>query len=315
MGQKDYTQRDFLEYNDVFADILNTLIFDGEKIVSEKELISLNRTSSYQGRDNAPRIQERDVVRFWDQKRIRVAFFGMEAQSRVDYHMPLRILGYDGATYRDELNKYQDNTDKNAIYPCITLVLYFGEQKWQGPRSLKECFDKTLYPSALETYISDYKINVVDVATLSLKTIDKFTSDFKTIAEYFYQTRHQETWFQPSSREVSHPHELSALLSELTQNTNWLYLEDTLKDEDNKMSNDLLAKMMARSNEKAREEGISIGLEKGRGEGREEGREENREEVLLNMLRDNMPIEKITQYLNLTKEKVEAIGRKYQLLK
>ena len=193
MGQKDYTQRDFLEYNDVFADILNTLIFDGEKIVSEKELISLNRTSSYQGRDNAPRIQERDVVRFWDQKRIRVAFFGMEAQSRVDYHMPLRILGYDGATYRDELNKYQDNTDKNAIYPCITLVLYFGEQKWQGPRSLKECFDKTLYPSALETYISDYKINVVDVATLSLKTIDKFTSDFKTIAEYFYQTRHQQT--------------------------------------------------------------------------------------------------------------------------
>ena len=75
MGQKDYTQRDFLEYNDVFADILNTLIFDGKKIVSEKELISLIRTSSYQGRDNAPRIQERDVVRFWDQKRIRVAFF------------------------------------------------------------------------------------------------------------------------------------------------------------------------------------------------------------------------------------------------
>ena len=68
------------------------------------------------------------------------------------------------------------------------------------------------------------------------------------------------------------------------------------------MSNDLLAKMMARSNEKAREEG------------REEGREENREEVLLNMLRDNMPIEKITQYLNLTKEKVEAIGRKYNLI-
>ena len=74
MGQKDYTQRDFLEYNDVFADILNTLIFDGKKIVSEKELISLIRTSSYQGRDNAPRIQERDVVRFWDKKRIRVAF-------------------------------------------------------------------------------------------------------------------------------------------------------------------------------------------------------------------------------------------------
>ena len=43
MGQKDYTQRDFLEYNDVFADILNTLIFDGKKIVSEKELIKFNQ--------------------------------------------------------------------------------------------------------------------------------------------------------------------------------------------------------------------------------------------------------------------------------
>ena len=42
MGQKDYTQRDFLEYNDVFADILNTLIFDGEKIVEKKSLVKKN---------------------------------------------------------------------------------------------------------------------------------------------------------------------------------------------------------------------------------------------------------------------------------
>ena len=38
MGQKDYTQRDFLEYNDVFADILNTLIFDGKKSLVKKNL-------------------------------------------------------------------------------------------------------------------------------------------------------------------------------------------------------------------------------------------------------------------------------------
>ncbi len=38
MGQKDITEKKLEDYNDVFSDILNTLLFDGEHIVSENDL-------------------------------------------------------------------------------------------------------------------------------------------------------------------------------------------------------------------------------------------------------------------------------------
>jgi hypothetical protein len=43
--------------------------------------------------------------------------------------MPLRIMGYDGAAYR---NKLPLKEGQNA-YPVITVVLYFGwEKHWKS---------------------------------------------------------------------------------------------------------------------------------------------------------------------------------------
>lgn len=35
MGEKDITQKNFEAYNDVFADIINGCLFDGEKVIFE----------------------------------------------------------------------------------------------------------------------------------------------------------------------------------------------------------------------------------------------------------------------------------------
>ena len=53
---------------------------------------------------------------------IRIACVGLENQTRPDPDMPLRVIGYDGAEYRAELNG-------NDRYPVVTLVLYFGYDK------------------------------------------------------------------------------------------------------------------------------------------------------------------------------------------
>ena len=45
----------------------------------------------------------------------------------------------------------------------------------------------------------------------------------------------------------------------------------------------------------------------GKDEGIQEGIKKNQKEMILNMYKDNLPIETISKYANLTKEKVEEI--------
>ena len=64
------------------------------------------------------------------------------------------------------------NLDRNLKkkYPVVTLVLYFGtDSKWTAPKKLQDCFT---IPEELKPFVSDYKINVFNIAWLSDKTIN-----------------------------------------------------------------------------------------------------------------------------------------------
>ena len=56
------------------------------------------------------------------------------------------------------------------------------------------------------------------------------------------------------------------------------------------------------------------GLEQGRAEGRAEGRDEERGVMILNMLREKMPVEMIAKVSNLSLEKIRELGRVHSLL-
>ena len=62
------------------------------------------------------------------------------------------------------------------------------------------------------------------------------------------------------------------------------------------------------------EEGLEQGLEQGRAEGRAEGRDEERGAMILNMLREKMPVEMIAKVSNLSLEKIRELGRVHSLL-
>ena len=53
------------EYNDVFADIINVLVFDGERRVHEDDLIDMDTKTEISADDKGFRTQERDVAKFW----------------------------------------------------------------------------------------------------------------------------------------------------------------------------------------------------------------------------------------------------------
>jgi hypothetical protein len=39
MSQKDITEKTLFAHNDVFADVVNALLFSGEQVIAEKELV------------------------------------------------------------------------------------------------------------------------------------------------------------------------------------------------------------------------------------------------------------------------------------
>ena len=208
MGKKDIVEKNLEAWNDVFADIVNVLLFKGNRVIKEEELETDTKESMLKA-DGDVHEQERDVSKFWKNGEIRLSILGFENQTFQDYNMPLRVISYDGASYKQEL------LDKNLKqkYPVATLILYFGtDSKWTAPKHLLNCFN---IPKELKPYISDYKINVFDIAWLSDETINMFKSDFRFVAKYF-QTKRKNSAYIPENEEIIHVDSLLKMFTALT---------------------------------------------------------------------------------------------------
>ena len=137
MGNKDIAEKHFEEINSIFADIVNGTIFGGKQTIKEDELFDLPAKSQYKADDNKLHEQERDIAKRWSKEEVVFSIIGIENQTKIDKDMVLRVIGYDGASYRSQLlNKRQTKR-----YPVITIVLYYGKEPWDAPRSLKERLD------------------------------------------------------------------------------------------------------------------------------------------------------------------------------
>lgn len=64
MGSKDIVEKTLESYNDVFADIVNVLLFDGDEVIKENELQPAREKSMYKI-DGKVYQQERDIAKFW----------------------------------------------------------------------------------------------------------------------------------------------------------------------------------------------------------------------------------------------------------
>ena len=222
MAEKDKVQRTLESYNDVFADIMNVLLFDGREVVREDELTDAQPFSYYKMDGKKVHGQERDVAKFWKNGEIRLSLIGLENQIKTDKAMPLRVIGYDGAAYISQLNlDKKKNTDKGEnegkkiYFPVISLVLYFGTKRhWNKNRSLKEVIT---VPDKLEKFVSDYKINVFELAWLSDQQIQAFKSDFREVALFLRSLRTGEI-FQGSDRKIAHIMEILDLFRVMSNN-------------------------------------------------------------------------------------------------
>ena len=264
------------------------MLFNGEQVINEKDL-EADTTKSMFKADGKIHEQERDVSKFWKNGEIRISILGIENQTAQDSDMPLRVISYDGASYKQQL---LDKKQKKR-YPVATLVLYFGtEEKWAKAKHLYDCFE---VPEKLKPFVNDYKINVFNIAFLSSKTIAMFKSYFKIIAEYFRAKRLNQK-YKGSKEKLKHANETLKMFSALTGDDSFekVYNEGNFKKGGITMC-DVVKRI--------RDEGITEGINKGIAE--------EQERIIMNLIESNAgTIEQIAAWVKLPVKEVQKIARK-----
>lgn len=208
MGRIDSETKDYVKRPEVFADLFNHLIYDGEMVIQPDNLSELDSTATFIPFDEKGRafpVQKyRDVLKhavvMEDDDAAYALILGVENQTDIHYAMPVRNMGYDAYNYaaqvaliarRNKKEAGSDDTDvdflsgltaDDKITPVITLVVYFGQKPWDGPRSIHEMLT-TQKPGILK-FVPDYRINLIDPISMDKSEIDKFTSNFRELATF-----------------------------------------------------------------------------------------------------------------------------------
>lgn len=290
MAEKDMTEKALEAFNDVFADIINNLVFHGQIRVREDELEQGRERSVYRG-EKALREQERDTSKYWKHQNIRIAYIGLENETEAEDDMPLRVIGYDGAAYRDQIAWKPDENGRrrksHTRYPVVTIVLYFGYKKhWDKAKTLYESIRENL-DSGLHPFVNDYRINLFEIAWLTDEQLSGFQSDFGIIADYFVQMRKSGT-YTGSGTDVTHMREVLQLLSVLTDDSR--FIDTFTADRGGKEP-----KNMCEVLDKIENRGRQLGIKQGIKQGIEQGDMNRAKKVAFRLKRKGLPVEEIAE--------------------
>lgn len=176
----DVPAKEFWRNNERFADLFNAVFFAGKELIKSEDLQEMDTdvsktilSSEFQKILN----RTRDVIKM-STGNAEYQILAVENQQAIHYGMPLRCLLYDGLTYLKRIedlaksnreNRELHGTDEflsgiqktDKLIPCYTLVVYWGEKHWDGPRTLKDMmqFDR---PDMIP-FFCDYSMNLVCV--------------------------------------------------------------------------------------------------------------------------------------------------------
>ena len=264
MGEKDITEKILEDYNDVFADIINGLLFDGVQEIKPEALENTNVHAQYKAEDDKVHELERDIAKYWKEEKVELAICGIENQSTVEKNMPFRIIGYDGSAYRNQLQQA-----RRKMLPVVTIVLYFGtDRHWNSRKKIKELME---VPQCLDSYVNDYQMHVFEVAWLTEEQISHFRSDFKVVANFFVQKRKNRDYIPDDPTEIKYVDEVLKLLNVMTGDKRYEKIFQKKKG----------VRSMCDVAERLEKMGIVKGIEIGRLEGKEEGKVEGKAEGIL----------------------------------
>lgn len=207
MGAVDIKTKQYVSQPEVFADLFNHLIYNGEEVLKPENLTPRDTTEIAlpygSDTDTTPVQKYRDVLKsavvMQDDDAAYLLILGAENQTHVHYAMPVKNMVYDALNYASQVadlsRKHKQNKDSKTkedylsgmhkgdrLTPVITLVVYFGQRIWDGPVSLHEML--TTQNKSLLRFVPDYKINLLTPVSMTDAELDKFHTDFKELAAF-----------------------------------------------------------------------------------------------------------------------------------
>ena len=233
---------------------------------------------------------------------------------------------------------------EDRLHPIVTLVIYYGDKPWDGPMSLQDMLSDM--PKTLEEAVSDYKIHLLQVNDSGKYEFS--SEDVRAAFEISREAmndrldeiakKYHDTILSP---------DVTAFIGAVIGSQD--LMEIGSKKEDGTMSIAAVEKWEAKQREIGRQAGIQkgrqagiqegrqagiqegrqAGIQEGRQAGIQEGRQagiregrqegiqegwqagiqEGRQLIILNMLRDDMPMEMIVRLTEVSEEKIEAIRK------
>ena len=182
MEEKDVLTKKYLSRPDIFADAFNYYLFDGSPVIKPDDLAEQD-TAELAIIEKLGRIfadqKLRDVLKLCtirNSSHATLILLGIEAQSMVNYIMPVRDNLYDAINYYAQTREIRRNhletkdlkepaefisgfTRKDTLKPVITLCICLDKAKWDAPKSLSDMFGKI--DERLKPFINDYRLNLI----------------------------------------------------------------------------------------------------------------------------------------------------------
>ena len=286
MGQKDIQTKKLEDFPEVFADILNVLLFHGKRIVAPEQLEPAPTESIYKADTLEDKYQLRDTKKYWKDASLEfcIADYGMENQAVLDGTMPVRILSYDAASYVQQVKNGE------RLRPVVTIVLNFSDQRWDVAESLGGMFHVT---EELKPYFQDYRIHVFDIAFLSDETVRQFTSTFKHVAHFFVNRKKPD--YHPLDEEIARLPEFLDLLRVFSGDMRY---------------GEILPEVLAIQKKEGAvtmDAVLDAAISKGLAKGRKEGWEEGQIAIIRSLLDSGMPPEETSKRTRVPLETVKEI--------
>ncbi|MDO5148900.1 MAG: Rpn family recombination-promoting nuclease/putative transposase [Oscillospiraceae bacterium] len=220
MTTKDHLTRIYIGRNDIFADVVNYAVYNGEKVISpdileDGDTVAASYICNGEGfKLTLERIRDtRKIVRQGENDKTCYMVFGAENQSRLHYAMPVRAMIYDAIEYVRQIENRKKTFEaisdavKNGekpvevppdseeflsswkaddkLVPVVTIVINFSDKKWDAPVSIHQMLDsendKYQRNRIIKDLVPDYRFILIDPHQMSEDDFNRMHTNLKAI--------------------------------------------------------------------------------------------------------------------------------------
>ncbi len=303
MGKEDILLKSYLGDVRRYADLWNGALFCGEQLVKPEELEEISPVLLKGGGIFLEK--RRDLVMKQNRDGQYFAILVVENQKNIDYSMPVRIALEEALAYHcqiKEIRKTNEKADKeyqegksqkvyadagerlymfrkeDKLKPVATMIVYWGEKAWQGPKSLHDLIDfgrEEPFNKQLRKLIPEYPLHFLDLNYF--QHFEYFKTELRPFLELYKKRNNKEEfqkYVQENKKYWKMDKETLYVFSHLTNSKN---LKELIKSEQEKKEGE---KGMC----KAIDGWIEDVKEEGRIEGKMEGKIEGKRESVLTLL-------------------------------